>query len=203
MLDHAIQFFKAGGWVMYPLLIMSILSVTVILERIMFWVLGSQRRGSARLGELLEAIESASPSQIESLVKGDRTLEGQLVLRAYTGTSKSDTILIGYVEQMRVTIERFAPTLGTIIAAAPLLGILGTVTGIIQSFDLLGEAASVSDPAIVAGGIAEALYTTAFGLSIALITLFPHVYFKNCADRALGRLELLAGSIADSSNKNE
>ena len=197
MLDQAIQFFRAGGWVMYPLLLLSVLSLTLIFERIVFWVFGAQRRGPAHLVQYLQLIGRTSGDELASRSSKDRTLEGRLVHRAYSGQARSETSLIGQIEAFRAGIERFAPTLSTIIAAAPLLGILGTVTGIIQSFDLLGEAASVSDPAVVAGGIAEALYTTAFGLSIALITLFPHVYFKSAADRALGRLELLASAIAE------
>ncbi|MFG0312850.1 MAG: MotA/TolQ/ExbB proton channel family protein [Phycisphaerales bacterium] len=196
MLDQAIQFFQAGGWVMYPLLLMSVLSLTLIFERLVFWALG-QRRGPSQLMLYMNLLQQADREDLLKRSSRDRTFEGRLVHAALGNSTTSDSALIGHIEMLRSSIERFSPTLGTIIAAAPLLGILGTVTGIIQSFDLLGEAASVSDPAIVAGGIAEALYTTAFGLSIALVTLFPHVYYKVCADRALGRLELLAGAIAD------
>lgn len=99
------------------------------------------------------------------------------------------------IEAIRPALERFAVPLSTIITAAPMLGILGTVTGIIRSFRLLGGAEVVTDPALVAGGIGEALYTTAFGLVVALATLFPFVVFRSQADRALGRLEALAGVI--------
>lgn len=195
MLEHAIDIFQAGGWVMYPLLAMSILSVTLILERSFFWIVGTGRGGAVRLSNCLEAIQTQSATQIASDARKSRSLEGQFLVRAMNATDRSESLLIGHIESLRPSIERFAPTLGAIIAAAPLLGILGTVTGIIQSFDLLGDAASVSDPTIVAGGIAEALYTTAFGLCIALLTLFPHVYFKSNADKALGRLEILAGAV--------
>jgi len=148
-------------------------------------------------------LAKGSREQAQTDSERDRSLEGLLVHRSLRTSVFNESVLIGQIESLRPVIERFAPTLGTIIAAAPLLGILGTVTGIIQSFDLLGEAASVSDPTIVAGGIAEALYTTAFGLSIALVTLFPHVYFKSRADRALGRLETLAGALLDSQHSSE
>ena len=83
-------------------------------------------------------------------------------------------------------------SLSTIITAAPLLGILGTVIGIIRSFRLLvggpGEG-GLTDPSAVSMGIAEALLTTALGLVVALITLFPYMIFKAQAERALGRVE--------------
>jgi biopolymer transport protein ExbB len=202
MLEQAIQFFQAGGWVMYPLLAMSLLSLTLIFERTIYWILGAQRLGQQRHEQYLDLFNSEQAESIQNRSKSDRTLEGRLVYRSLRLRSVTEPLLIGQIESMRPSIERFAPTLGAIIAAAPLLGILGTVTGIIQSFDLLGEAASVSDPSIVAGGIAEALYTTAFGLCIALVTLFPHVYFKARADRTLGRLEVLAGAIIDNASRS-
>lgn len=197
MFDRALQFFIAGGWVMYPLLAMSLISLTLIFERFVFWVLGSQRRGSHRLSLYLSLLAQGETEQAGVQSRKDKSLEGTLVRRALSGHPINESLLIGHIEALRPAIERFIPTIGTIIAAAPLLGILGTVTGIIQSFDLLGQASSVSDPALVAGGIAEALYTTAFGLSVALLTLFPHVYYKARAERELGRLEVLAGAIIE------
>lgn len=198
MLEQVIQFFFAGGWVMYPLLLMSLVALTLIFERTIFWVLGPQRLGERRMHHYIAMLAQGRADDARAESGRDRTHEGLLTHRVLRSDRINESVLLGQIEALRPSIERFAPTLGTIIAAAPLLGILGTVTGIIQSFDLLGEAASVSDPAVVAGGIAEALYTTAFGLSVALITLFPHVYFKSKADRALGRLETLGGALLDS-----
>ena len=197
MIERAIQFFVAGGWVMYPLLLMSMLSLTLIFERVVFWMLSAQRTGGARLSKYLTLFDNAQDHQAMKEAATDQTLEGELVRLALSGNTRTEAVLIGHIESMRSVIERFAPIMGAIIASAPLLGILGTVTGIIRSFDLLGEASAVSDPSLVAGGIAEALYTTAFGLTIALVTLFPHVYFKARAERTLGRLETLAGMIAE------
>ena len=72
--------------------------------------------------------------------------------------------------------------------------ILGTVLGIIQSFELLGARSTLSDPTEVAGGIAAALLTTAFGLVVALITLFPYMAFRGQSARAMGRLEALVAA---------
>ena len=164
MIERAIQFFVAGGWVMYPLLLMSMLSLTLIFERVVFWMLSAQRTGGARLSKYLTLFDNAQDHQAMKEAATDQTLEGELVRLALSGNTRTEAVLIGHIESMRSVIERFAPIMGAIIASAPLLGILGTVTGIIRSFDLLGEASAVSDPSLVAGGIAEALYTTAFGL---------------------------------------
>ena len=76
-----------------------------------------------------------------------------------------------------------------------MLGILGTVVGIIQSFELLGGDATITDPSQVSGGIAEALISTACGLVVALTALFPNMILRGRQERALGRLEALAGAV--------
>jgi biopolymer transport protein ExbB len=98
-------------------------------------------------------------------------------------------VAVEAVEAQRPRFDRFMVTLSTIITAAPLLGILGTVFGIIQSFNLLGEQTTLTDPRAVSVGIAEALLTTALGLIVALLTLFPYMIFRGQVDRAMGRLE--------------
>lgn len=190
--------FRAGGWVMYPLLGLSILAVALVIERAIWWSmnLGTGRRFALYLADL-----GAGPGGLKRAAeraRKDGTPLGGLIrtLHAMEGPVTEGSALT-VVESLRPPIERSASTLGVIIAAAPLLGILGTVTGIIQSFDLLGDARSVTDPVGVAGGIAEALYTTAFGLTIALIAVFPHAYFKARSERMLARLESLAGAIVD------
>ena len=95
------------------------------------------------------------------------------------------------VDSIRSGLDRYMVVLSTIITAAPLLGILGTVIGIIQSFQLLGSQSTLTDPREVAGGIASALITTAFGLIVALVTLSPYMIFKAQSSNALGRLETL------------
>ncbi|MCP4833610.1 MAG: MotA/TolQ/ExbB proton channel family protein, partial [Phycisphaera sp.] len=95
-------------------------------------------------------------------------------------------------EEIRPRFERGLLLLSTIVTAAPMLGILGTVIGIIRSFELLGGDATITDPNQVSGGIAEALITTAAGLVVALLALFPYMLFRGRQERALGRLESLA-----------
>jgi biopolymer transport protein ExbB len=80
------------------------------------------------------------------------------------------------------------------ITAAPLLGILGTVIGIIHSFDMLGQA-GIQDPQAVTSGIAQALLTTAAGLLIAIFTLFPYNYFMAKVEKAATRIEKYATSL--------
>jgi biopolymer transport protein ExbB len=123
-------------------------------------------------------------------VKNDRTPYG-FVAKALILNGPSDAVAMEAVEAQRPKIDRFMVALSTIITAAPLLGILGTVLGIIQSFRLLGEQSVLTDPSDVAGGIAAALLTTALGLIVALVTLFPYMLFRGWSSRSIGRIESL------------
>ena len=190
------EVFRAGGWVMYPLLVLSLLGVTLVVERCIFWLLNMGNAG--RFGLYLADLQAGNRAGAVARAREDKGVLARLVrLLGSTKGSPSEGVAVAAVESLRPPIERFGSALGVIIAAAPLLGILGTVTGIIKSFDLLGAATTVSDPVAVAGGIAEALYTTAFGLTIALLMVFPHALFKARAERTLARLEALAGAMVD------
>jgi len=89
---------------------------------------------------------------------------------------------------------RFMGALDTMITVAPLLGILGTVIGIIDSFEVLGSA-GIDDPRAVTGGIAQALITTAAGLAIAIFAVFPYNYFRSRLRRAAHVIEQYATSL--------
>ncbi|MDQ7013557.1 MAG: MotA/TolQ/ExbB proton channel family protein [Planctomycetota bacterium] len=202
------QLFAAGGWVMYPLLAVSLLSVTLCAERFFYWFWQGESRttraigrlsGLARRGEWAALREAARTRSVVGkfarLLLDDGGGGHRLEAGATSEGGPSGVPDIGLadvaqaVETIRGEVERFAATLSAIITAAPMLGILGTVTGIIQSFRLLGTQGPVSDPSAVASGIAEALLTTALGLIIALVTLFPYSVFRAKADRCLGRLD--------------
>ena len=198
MFEQALTIIRAGGWVMYPLLALSVLAVTLVVERSLWWSmnLGTGKRFALYVADL--AGGGAGLRRAAERARKDRTPLGAIIrILAASDAPPSDGAALAAIESLRPPIERSSAALGVIIAAAPLLGILGTVTGIIQSFDLLGNAQSVTDPVGVAGGIAEALYTTAFGLTIALIAVFPHAFFRAKSERMLARLESLAGAVVD------
>ncbi|MEZ6318396.1 MAG: MotA/TolQ/ExbB proton channel family protein [Phycisphaerales bacterium] len=138
-----------------------------------------------------------NPQAALDIARQDATVYAELVETLLSRRGEAtEAAALEQIEHLRPKIERFGVVLATTIAAAPLLGILGTVTGIIRSFDLLGGAETVADPTSVAAGIAEALFTTAFGLIVALVTLFPYAVFRSQAERCLGRLEALGAAIA-------
>jgi biopolymer transport protein ExbB len=184
---------ERGGFVMWPLLAVSVVSLAVTIERIWFWWHLHSARETARIKRLLRALRNGDRSKAEECLEEPGGVYDQLV-RKLLQEGPDDAVALETIEELRGTTERFSAVLSTIITASPMLGILGTVTGIIQSFELLGGARTIVDPRDVSGGIAEALITTAAGLIIALAALFPYMIFKAQADRALGRFEAIVSA---------
>ena len=194
MLDAAFQglegLFMRGGWVMWPLGALSVLALTLIFERCWFWVSTNTPWRRARMHRVGRHLRAGQRERAAALLEGDRSVYGVL-LRRLMEERPTDAAATDALEAQRPRIERFMPTLGTIITAAPMLGILGTVTGIISAFQVLSDEA-VTDPSQVGAGIAEALLTTVAGLVVALVVLFPYNAFRAQIDRTLGRMEALA-----------
>ncbi len=195
-ISGVIDLFVRGGPVMVPLLLLSLVSLALIIERVVFWRRTHNRRAMARWTAIATAVRAGDVDAAIGKAKGERGPYGWFAHEALR-RMKEDAVFADasareLIEQVRTPLERFSTTLSTIITAAPMLGILGTVAGIIQSFGLLGGSRLASDPTLIAGGIAQALYTTAFGLIVALVTLFPYMAFRAQADRAFSRLETFA-----------
>lgn len=159
---------------MWPLLACSIVAVAVILERCWFWSRLNIRKEESESIKLLEKFraEGHIPSG---------TPHGLLTAMLYAGAEAPEKESGKAMEVLAIEslnrMRRGMNVLDTIITAAPMLGIMGTVLGIISSFDMLG-AAGVSEPKEVIAGIAQALITTATGLGIAVVTIFPFNYFN-------------------------
>ncbi|MEY5033393.1 MAG: Biopolymer transport protein ExbB [Planctomycetota bacterium] len=181
---------ERGGFVMWPLLAISVVGLAVSLERSWFWFNLHSSRESLRYRQLLAAFRNGDRSKAESLLRNPGSVYDQLGRRMLED-GPDDATALEQIEDLRNQTERFSSVLSTIVTASPMLGILGTVTGIIHSFELLGGNQSIIDPNDVSGGIAEALITTAAGLIIALGALFPLMIFRSQADRSLGRFEAI------------
>jgi biopolymer transport protein ExbB len=193
MIFENLEFFREGGVVMYPLLLCSVVALTFIIERAIFWT----GRGMGRRRELLAAA-------LDLLRKGDiagarKHVDGSrdFLLHAMSlGLSNGPSTLRGTMEMAYAEEEkrmnRFMMVLDTIVTLAPLLGILGTVLGIIESFEILGSGAGNTDPLAVTGGIAKALITTAAGLVIAICTLIPYNFFRSRSEACLSEIEEVA-----------
>jgi len=181
--------FQKGGVVMYPLLACSMISLTIILERTLFWIRENRRADRTLVDQVLELARLKKYEEIRTSTQGAgdyviRVLVCGLVHRNYSLSKAMEAAAIEEIKRMK----RYLPVLDTVITAAPLLGILGTVIGIIHSFDMLGRA-GIENPQAVTAGIAQALLTTAAGLLIAIFTLFPYNYFVTKVEKAGNRIE--------------
>jgi biopolymer transport protein ExbB len=190
-----VDFFIRGGPVMYPLLTCSILSLAIILERTLFWIRLKRNRDEARVSQVLELAEKEDYESALEMGRrsGDyiiRMLVGGIAHRRY---SLPSALEMGAEEEIK-KMGKYLNILDTIITVAPLLGIFGTVVGIINSFDVLGRA-GIEHPQIVTGGIAQALITTATGLGVAMMTLLPYNYFQSRIESASKELEKFATSL--------
>lgn len=183
---------ERGSFIMWPLLILSVLGLTLILERFWFWLMTNGPGRTALYQIMMDCLRRGDTQSALEAARTDRTIYGRTIELLLKDKQRIDDALTAEVVQLqRPKLERFMPTLSTIITAAPLLGILGTVTGLIASFEIISQKTSISDPRAVSPAIAEALITTAAGLSVAIIVLFPYNAFRAQIDRTLGRLETL------------
>lgn len=180
---------------MYPLLLCSILALTVVIERIFFWVREDMRRDQALVDRVLELCRHGDWEAVREEVRDSRDYVVRILV---TGILHRDFSMIKAMESAGAEelkrMGRYMSVLDTMITVAPLLGIFGTVIGIIHSFDLLG-ASGIEDPRAVTTGIAQALITTASGLGIAIFSVFPFNYFNSRVERAAQTIEKYATSL--------
>lgn len=175
-----------GGLVMIPLLIASLISMTVIIERGVFW---RRLRKQAVDTAILQHVATGNLAQASKMAEESshpvaRVLSAGLESRHHAPGMAMEAAAQGELPRLRA----YLPMLDTIITLAPLLGLLGTITGMISAFGIVSEA-GLGQPTAITGGIAEALIATATGLCVALITLLPYNYFRVKVDRLTERME--------------
>jgi len=184
-----INYFYQGGPVMYPLLFCSLISLTIVIERGIFWMREKKRRNRKLLDRFMSLVEKGDLEEAREVVADSRdpvvrVLVCGIVHREF---SLKDALRMSADEEI-ARMKRYLPILDTMITLSPLLGILGTVTGIIYSFNMLGSA-GVENPAMVTAGIGQALLTTAFGLAIAIFSLIPYNYFLSTIEKTAQEME--------------
>jgi len=182
---------QAGGWLMIPILLCSVIAAAIIVERL--WTLRQKKVIPEKLltgiWNLLsnDALTEQHISEIENGSPLGRVLAAGLINRHLS----RDLIRESIEENGRHVVhemERFMNTLGTISTIAPLLGLLGTVIGMIRVFTAI-TVIGIGDPAQLAGGISEALITTATGLSVAIPSLIFHRHLKRKIDELVVAME--------------
>jgi biopolymer transport protein ExbB len=174
----------AGGPVMWPIILCSVVAAAIMLERL--WTLQRKRVLPRELTDRVwKLVESGglNPRHIEALARNSPL--GRVLAAGLANHDRGRDIMKEAIEDtgrhVVHELERFLGTLGTIAAISPLLGLLGTVTGMIQAFNAI-TSGGAGDPRILAGGIGEALITTAAGLIVAIPALFGYRYLRGVVD---------------------
>jgi biopolymer transport protein ExbB len=175
-----LEIIYAGGWLMLPIILCSVLALTIIAER--FWALRRRNVVPEGVGKQVEewaARHELDRRHIDQLRSGSAM--GRVLAAALVNRHRSREVIKEAVEDtgrhVVHELERFLNTLGTIAGISPLLGLLGTVIGMIKVFSAI-LAHGVGNANQLAGGISEALITTAAGLTVAIPSFFFYRYFK-------------------------
>jgi biopolymer transport protein ExbB len=182
---------KAGGWLMVPIILCSIVAMAIIIERL--WVLRSRRvlpdNLVAQVWQMHRSNQLTS-SHVNTVKKGSPL--GRILVAGLINRTHSREVMKEAIEevgrQVVHELERYLNTLGTIASITPLLGLLGTVIGMIKVFSAI-VTAGVGNPAILASGISEALITTATGLSVAIPALMFYRYFSGKVEKLVIAME--------------
>jgi biopolymer transport protein ExbB len=198
-----LEIIKAGGWLMLPIIACSVIALAIVVER--FWTLNTKRVIPSQLvGQIWQWNQKGQLTDKRILAIRDGSPLGRVLAAGLLNRHYNREVMRESIEEtgrhVAHELERFLNTLGTIAAITPLLGLLGTVLGMIKVFTVI-TAVGVGEPTELAGGISQALLTTAAGISVAIPSLIFHRYFRgrvtrlivNMEEEAIKLVEVLAG----------
>jgi biopolymer transport protein ExbB len=183
--DTPMDLFIKGKEIMWPILLLSFVAITVIVERVLFIVRENASREPEVVEKMLEAVERGDIDA--ALAVGRKSKDFIAKILVYSLTNRQFSMSNAFIRASGQELARFSQgmaTLDTCITAAPLLGLLGTVTGMMRTFGALGTGDIGAAAGQITGGVAEALIATACGLAIAIISLFPYNYLNARAEQA-------------------
>ncbi len=186
-----IEYLMAGGGLMIPIVLCSIVAAGITLERL--WSLRSQEvNPQSRLAAIHRRIDlgDVTDEWLDELLERSplERLSAQVLQVRHGGKSVMQDLLFVEVKQIAHELERYLSTLGSMAAITPLLGLLGTVIGMIKVFSAI-QAAGLGEASLLAGGISEALVTTAAGLGVAIPALVMHRFLSRRVDELLIDIE--------------
>ncbi|MCU7800673.1 MAG: MotA/TolQ/ExbB proton channel family protein [gamma proteobacterium symbiont of Lucinoma myriamae] len=184
----------AGGWIMAPIVICSILALTIVVER--FWTLREKKIAPPNLVDQIIKLHQKNRITNEAISKlNNNSPLGRILAAGLRNMNAERELMKESIEeegrQVVLELERFLNTLGTIASITPLLGLLGTVIGMIKVFAVI-TSLGVGDPSVLADGISQALLTTAAGLSVAIPSVMFYRFFRGRVDELLLKMEAQA-----------
>jgi len=177
--------FMAGKEIMWPIILLSFVAITVVIERVLFIVRENGTREPDVVEKMLESVERRD---IEgALAVGRKSKDFIARILVYSLSNREYSLSNAFIRASGQELSRFAQgmaTLDTCITAAPLLGLLGTVTGMMRTFGALGGGDIGGAMGAITGGVAEALIATMCGLAIAIVGLLPYNYMNARTEQA-------------------
>ena len=196
--NSIVDLFHKGGPIMWPIFVVCLVAIAIIAERSWWWLVLARSRRPQVLEQALTALDKGDAESAQRLCAG--TIDPVLRVLHAGITHRHASITSALQAAAGIEIKqagRFLTAMDTIITLAPLLGLLGTVTGIMGSFQSIGGSELAVEK--VTGGIGEALIATAFGLGIAIVTLIPYNWFhakvaslQHDIETAASNLEIIA-----------
>lgn len=195
LLAHfTIELFRQGGPIMWPIAIVSLFTIAIVGERLWFWLQHARSRQPRLVDEVLGALEAGDHDKARTLSANASDPVARVL---HAGITHRHSSLHGAIQaaagEELQNAGRFLTAMDTVITLAPLLGLLGTVTGIMGSFTSIGSNELAVEK--VTGGIGEALIATAFGLGIAIFTLIPYNWCHSKVARLQHELETAANNL--------
>ena len=193
-----IELLKSGGPLMIPLGLCALLATFIIIERIVYYG-RVRKKDELFLERLLSLINTCRFEEAISWCTSVQTPAAQVSAKAislrHLPESDVRALVDREIDKQIPRLDRFLTALGTIANVATLLGLLGTVTGNIQAFGVLGDGQSMRNPALLAGSIAEALVTTASGLCISIPAVIFHNHFVSTVSKRVVAMESIATAV--------
>lgn len=181
--------FLKGGPLMWPLLAVSLLAITVVIERFLFVLREKRNRDHGSVEKIFSFVQKGDVDAAIACGNASADFVAKTLVQGLVHRERSfSNALMLTANQELQRFSQGLTTLDTIITLAPLLGLLGTVTGMIHAFGLLGNR-GLEAPTVITGGISEALIATAFGLFIAIVALIPFNYLNKRLEDARREIE--------------
>jgi biopolymer transport protein ExbB len=193
------EFILRGGFMMYPLLLSALIALTVIFERL--YVFRNRYATSAAwVGQVMEQVRSGKLQEADRICKEQQTPIASVLAAGIehfgNPVEEMELSMKNQAEAWIPLLEKRIEVIDTVITAAPLMGLLGTITGMMASFRVLSEK-GVNEPNAITGGVAEALIATATGLVIALICLVAYNYLSSRVKNFIYQVESVASRLVE------
>ncbi len=187
-----IEFLSKGGVLVGPILFCSVLALAIFLERLIRFAV-VRIRGLGMVEQIAEYLRTGQDDKAYALASSSDTPMGRIVTQGMEVKDQDrktlETVIVHATDEEVRGLSRYLQALATIGNIAPLLGLLGTVIGMIKAFMVIQQMGGKVNAAVLAGGIWEAMLTTALGLAVALPTMVAHSYLVSRVDKYEARLQ--------------